>query len=115
MEAGISGHFDSATRSRKSGAARVFRGQPGRDDLRDVFLRSGALRAFPLTDPGCSLTHPRTIVDVDSNNGFSSLMSQPPSAFLVTRRDDGFGDVYPLQHGARYKLGRAPTNKMLLK
>ena len=26
-------------------------------------------------------------------------MSQPPSAFLVTRRDDGFGDVYPLQTG----------------
>jgi transcriptional regulator with GAF, ATPase, and Fis domain len=42
-------------------------------------------------------------------------MSQPPSAFLVARREDGFGDVYPLQHGVRYKLGRAPTNKILLK
>jgi Nif-specific regulatory protein len=42
-------------------------------------------------------------------------MSQLPSAFLVTRRDDGFGDVYPLQPGGRYKLGRAPTNKVLLK
>jgi hypothetical protein len=42
-------------------------------------------------------------------------MAKAPSAFLVVRRDDGFGDVYPLQPGQRYKLGRAPTNKMLLK
>ena len=42
-------------------------------------------------------------------------MTQPPSAFLVARRDDGFGDVFPLHLGTRYKLGRAPTNKVLLK
>jgi transcriptional regulator with GAF, ATPase, and Fis domain len=42
-------------------------------------------------------------------------MSQPPSAFLVARREDGFGDVFPLQQGTRYKLGRAPTNKVMLK
>jgi len=42
-------------------------------------------------------------------------MPQPPSAFLVTRREDGFGDVYPLQPGVRYKLGRSPTNKLTLK
>jgi Nif-specific regulatory protein len=42
-------------------------------------------------------------------------MSQTPSAFLVARRDDGFGDVYPLHLGTRYKLGRAQTNKVLLK
>ncbi|MCE9565933.1 MAG: sigma 54-interacting transcriptional regulator [Planctomycetes bacterium] len=41
-------------------------------------------------------------------------MSKLPSAFLVARRDDGFGDVYPLHLGTRYKLGRAPTNKMTL-
>ncbi len=41
-------------------------------------------------------------------------MSKLPSAFLVARRDDGFGDVYPLQLGTRYKLGRAPTNKLTL-
>ncbi|MBA4187087.1 MAG: sigma-54-dependent Fis family transcriptional regulator [Planctomycetaceae bacterium] len=41
-------------------------------------------------------------------------MSKLPSAFLVVRRDDGFGDVYPLQLGTRYKLGRAPTNKLTL-
>ena len=29
----------------------------------------------------------------------SRLMAQPPSAFLVARRDDGFGDVFPLHAG----------------
>ena len=42
-------------------------------------------------------------------------MSKTPSAYLVTRRDDGFGEVYPLQLGVRYTLGRAPTNKIPLK
>jgi Nif-specific regulatory protein len=42
-------------------------------------------------------------------------MPKPPIAFLVVRRDDGFGDVYPLLSGTRYKLGRAPTNKVLLR
>jgi Nif-specific regulatory protein len=43
------------------------------------------------------------------------LMSKIPSAFLVARRDDGFGDVYPLHKGVRYTLGRTPTNKIPLK
>ena len=38
-----------------------------------------------------------------------------PSAFLVVRRDDGFGDVYPLQDGTRYTMGRAPTNRIVLR
>ncbi|HJZ53750.1 MAG TPA: sigma 54-interacting transcriptional regulator [Gemmataceae bacterium] len=42
-------------------------------------------------------------------------MSNTPSAFLVVRRDDGFGDVYPLQDGSRYTLGRAPTNRIVLR
>ncbi len=42
-------------------------------------------------------------------------MPKPPNAFLVVRRDDGFGDVYPLHTGTRYTLGRAPTNKLPLK
>jgi transcriptional regulator with GAF, ATPase, and Fis domain len=42
-------------------------------------------------------------------------MSKPPAAFLVARRDDGFGDVYPLHASTRYTLGRAPTNKLPLK
>jgi transcriptional regulator with GAF, ATPase, and Fis domain len=42
-------------------------------------------------------------------------MAQPPSAFLVARRDDGFGDVYPLHSGTRYTLGRAPTNRVVLR
>jgi Nif-specific regulatory protein len=42
-------------------------------------------------------------------------MAQTPSAFLVARRDDGFGDVYPLHNGTRYTLGRAPTNRVVLR
>ncbi|AWM38106.1 Transcriptional regulatory protein ZraR [Gemmata obscuriglobus] len=42
-------------------------------------------------------------------------MAQPPDAFLVARRDDGFGDVFPLHEGTRYKLGRAPTNRVVLR
>jgi Nif-specific regulatory protein len=42
-------------------------------------------------------------------------MPQTPSAFLVARRDDGFGDVYPLHTGTRYTLGRAPTNRVVLR
>ncbi|HXD88977.1 MAG TPA: sigma 54-interacting transcriptional regulator [Urbifossiella sp.] len=43
------------------------------------------------------------------------MASSNPSAFLVVRRDDGFGDVYPLQDGTRYTLGRAPTNRIVLR
>src|SRR5262245_59980064 len=42
-------------------------------------------------------------------------MSKLPSAFLVARRDDGFGDVYPLHAGTRYTVGRAVTSKIALK
>src|SRR4051812_47076931 len=42
-------------------------------------------------------------------------MASNPSAFLVVRRDDGFGDVYPLQDATRYSLGRAPTNRIVLR
>jgi transcriptional regulator with GAF, ATPase, and Fis domain len=42
-------------------------------------------------------------------------MAQTPNAFLVARRDDGFGDVYPLHVGARSTLGRAPTNRVVLR
>ncbi|MFL5244835.1 MAG: sigma 54-interacting transcriptional regulator [Gemmataceae bacterium] len=37
------------------------------------------------------------------------------SAYLVIRRDDGFGDVFPLTAGQRYTLGRATTNNIVLK
>src|SRR5947208_7716286 len=42
-------------------------------------------------------------------------MSAPAAAYLVTRRDDGFGDVYPLAVGHRYTMGRAGTNRIVLK
>src|SRR5260370_40054711 len=37
------------------------------------------------------------------------------TAFLVIRRDDGFGDVFPLTAGQRYTLGRATTNRIVVK
>jgi transcriptional regulator with GAF, ATPase, and Fis domain len=35
--------------------------------------------------------------------------------YLVTRRDDGYGDVIPLLAGQRFTLGRANTNRIVLK
>src|SRR6266849_2709940 len=36
-------------------------------------------------------------------------------AYLVVRRNDGFGDVFALTPGQRYTLGRANTNRIVLK
>jgi Nif-specific regulatory protein len=36
-------------------------------------------------------------------------------AYLVVRRDDGFGDIFGLKAGQRYTLGRANTNRIVLK
>jgi Nif-specific regulatory protein len=41
-------------------------------------------------------------------------MSAGATAYLVIRRDDGFGDVYPLSPGQRYTIGRATTNHIVL-
>jgi transcriptional regulator with GAF, ATPase, and Fis domain len=35
--------------------------------------------------------------------------------YLVMRRDDGYGDVVPLQAGQRFTIGRANTNRFVLK
>src|SRR3954449_1011269 len=37
------------------------------------------------------------------------------AAYLVVRQDDGFGEVHSLQPGSRYTLGRAGTNRIVLK
>jgi pSer/pThr/pTyr-binding forkhead associated (FHA) protein len=37
------------------------------------------------------------------------------SAYVVVRREDGFGDVCALTAGQRYTLGRATTNRIVLK
>ncbi|HEV3446084.1 MAG TPA: sigma 54-interacting transcriptional regulator [Gemmataceae bacterium] len=37
------------------------------------------------------------------------------TAYLVVRRDDGFGDVFALVPGQRFTLGRANTNRIVLK
>src|SRR5712692_5491588 len=43
------------------------------------------------------------------------MMSAGATAYLVVRRDDGFGDVCALTPGQRYTLGRATTNRIVLK
>jgi transcriptional regulator with PAS, ATPase and Fis domain/pSer/pThr/pTyr-binding forkhead associated (FHA) protein len=42
-------------------------------------------------------------------------MSTGTTAYLVVRRDDGFGDVFPLTGGQTCTMGRAPTNRIVLK
>ncbi len=42
-------------------------------------------------------------------------MSEGATAYLVVRRDDGFGDVFPLQTGETCTLGRASSNRIVLK
>src|SRR5262249_45353404 len=42
-------------------------------------------------------------------------MPAPATAYLVTRRDDGFGEVHPLQSGVRYPFRPAPSNRIVLK
>ncbi|HEY7308471.1 MAG TPA: sigma 54-interacting transcriptional regulator [Gemmataceae bacterium] len=42
-------------------------------------------------------------------------MSAGTTAYLVVRREDGFGDVFPLAAGQTYTLGRATTNRIVLK
>src|SRR5947208_4411564 len=42
-------------------------------------------------------------------------MAAPATAYLVVRREDGFGDVYPLIAGQRLTLGRAATNRIVVK
>src|SRR5216117_1994402 len=42
-------------------------------------------------------------------------MAAPATAYLVVRMEDGFGDVYPLIAGQRCTLGRATTNRIVLK
>jgi len=42
-------------------------------------------------------------------------MTAGSGPYLVTRREDGYGDVYPLQTGQRITLGRANSNRIILK
>jgi transcriptional regulator with GAF, ATPase, and Fis domain len=41
-------------------------------------------------------------------------MAAPTVAYLVAKRDDGFGDVHPLQRGVTYGVGRSPKNRIVL-
>ena len=42
-------------------------------------------------------------------------MTDGATVYLVVRREDGFGDVFPLKTGQRHTLGRAHTNHVVLK
>jgi pSer/pThr/pTyr-binding forkhead associated (FHA) protein len=42
-------------------------------------------------------------------------MATGATAYLVVRREDGFGDVFPLAVGQTYTLGRATTNRIVIK
>jgi transcriptional regulator with GAF, ATPase, and Fis domain len=42
-------------------------------------------------------------------------MANGTTGFLVVRRNDGFGDVFPLDPAQSYTLGRAATNAIVLK
>src|SRR5258708_11579503 len=42
-------------------------------------------------------------------------ISAGAAAYLVIRRDDGCGDVFPLTAGHRHTMGRATTNRIVLK
>ncbi|HWG46685.1 MAG TPA: sigma 54-interacting transcriptional regulator [Gemmataceae bacterium] len=42
-------------------------------------------------------------------------MSAGTTAYLVVRREDGYGDVFPLVAGQAYTMGRATTNRVVLK
>src|SRR5438132_5432501 len=43
------------------------------------------------------------------------MMPNGATAYVVVRREDGFGDVCALAAGQRYTLGRATTNRIVLK
>jgi Nif-specific regulatory protein len=42
-------------------------------------------------------------------------MSDEAEAYLLLRREDGYGDTFTLNPGHRYTLGRATTNRIVLK
>ena len=43
------------------------------------------------------------------------MTSTGSGPYLVTRRDDGYGDVFPLIAGQRFTIGRANSNRIVLK
>src|SRR5947209_9553321 len=71
-----------------------------------VILRSGGRARGRLVSPG----RPRR-----SQARRLVSMSAGATGYLVVRREDGFGDVFPLAPGQSYTLGRATTNRIVLK
>src|ERR1700677_3767718 len=42
-------------------------------------------------------------------------MNNDAGPYLVIQHKDGYGDVFPLQEGERYTMGRANTNRIVVK
>ncbi len=69
--------------------------------LRHVILLSPALKYRPGPEGVRTASRPT------NQTGAGCTMPAGPTAFLVVRRDDGFGDVFPLTPGQSCTLGRA--------
>jgi transcriptional regulator with GAF, ATPase, and Fis domain len=63
--------------------------------------------AFP-----CMVTVARNF---PADNFVNNQMTAGANAYLVIRRDDGFGEVYPLIEGQRCTLGRSNPNSIVVK
>src|SRR5262249_24966082 len=96
-------------------------GKPGKSrsrQLRPGPDQQGKEQAQPALDvPFCLLPPPGTQPDGRSPETAEAraVMSAATTAYLVVRRSDGFGDVFPLTAGQTCTLGRAPTNRIVLK
>src|SRR6478735_1470591 len=73
-------------------------GTSGQRPARSLRTRTAALR--PLPAPPLAGYPDRVPPSHDSPAG--DCMADPTTAYLVAERDDGFGDVYPLQRGVTY-------------
>ena len=88
------------------------RGRPAKGSgIRIEFVKR---RAGGFVPPGRPYDKVQAILD-DRSTPRANGMPSPLAAYLVVRRDDGYGDVFPLTAGGRFTLGRGPTNRIVLK
>ena len=85
-------------------------GTSGQRAARSLGTRTAALR--PLPAPPLAGYPDRAPFSPTRLPG--SAWPHPTTAYLVAERDDGFGDVYPLQRGVTYGVGRSPKNRVVL-
>src|SRR5262249_54868543 len=72
-------------------------------------------RQSPLAEPHPSGYRRKVVPSTIDPQTRDTEMPSAATAYLVTRRDDGFGDVFPLTACHRYTMGRATTNRIVLK